>query len=261
MPIRRSKSRNSSKALKLPGFKGVEGKVTVPAGDYAVEVASVEVKEGNEADYFAWKFKITEGKYKGSTLYYNTSLAEQALWNLKGLLEVIGVEIEDEPSELDISDLEGLTLNVSVELEKYQGKNQSKVVDYWSDGEDREEEEENPRRGRQKKEDEDEEEEKSTRRSRKSKDDEEEKPSRRSRKTKDEDEEEEKSSRSSRNSKKKKKDAELTQEEISDMDEKELEDLVEEHELDVDLSKFKTVGKMRSAVIDAAEEAGILEQE
>ena len=53
----------------------------------------------------------------------------------------------------------------------------------------------------------------------------------------------------------------VTAEAISEMSQDELEELVEEHELDVDLDKHKTLRKKRTAVVDAAEEAGILEEE
>lgn len=51
---------------------------------------------------------------------------------------------------------------------------------------------------------------------------------------------------------------EVTAEAINGMTQDELEALVEEHELDVDLEEHKTLRKKRTAVVDAAEEAGIL---
>lgn len=54
---------------------------------------------------------------------------------------------------------------------------------------------------------------------------------------------------------------EVTADDIAGMSQDELEELVEEHELDVDLDEFKTLRKKRTAVVDAAEEAGILEED
>lgn len=51
---------------------------------------------------------------------------------------------------------------------------------------------------------------------------------------------------------------EVTADDINGMNQDELEELVEEHELDVDLDDYKTLRKKRTAVVDAAEEAGIL---
>lgn len=48
----------------------------------------------------------------------------------------------------------------------------------------------------------------------------------------------------------------VTEDDIQEMNEDELEALVEEHELDLDLSEFKTLRKMKNAVIDAMEEGG-----
>ena len=52
----------------------------------------------------------------------------------------------------------------------------------------------------------------------------------------------------------------VTEEDINGMDQDQLENLVDAHELDVDLDDFKTLRKKRVAVIDAAEEAEILEE-
>jgi hypothetical protein len=54
------------------------------------------------------------------------------------------------------------------------------------------------------------------------------------------------------------KDGTVTADEINEMSQDELEAFIEEHELDVDLGDFKTLRKMRAAVVDAAEEAEIL---
>jgi phage portal protein BeeE len=45
------------------------------------------------------------------------------------------------------------------------------------------------------------------------------------------------------------------------MNQDELEELIEEHELEVDLDEHKTLRKKRAAVVDAAEEAGILAED
>jgi len=53
----------------------------------------------------------------------------------------------------------------------------------------------------------------------------------------------------------------VTADDINKMNQEELEELVEEHELDIDLDDFKTLRKKRTAVIDAAEEADILAED
>ena len=53
----------------------------------------------------------------------------------------------------------------------------------------------------------------------------------------------------------------VTAEAINEMSQDELEALIEEHDLEVDLDEHKTLRKKRSAVVDAAEEAGILSED
>jgi hypothetical protein len=53
----------------------------------------------------------------------------------------------------------------------------------------------------------------------------------------------------------------LTADDVSAMNQDELEELIEEHELEVDLDEHKTLRKKRAAVVDAAEEAGILAED
>lgn len=53
----------------------------------------------------------------------------------------------------------------------------------------------------------------------------------------------------------------VTEEDVNDMSQDELDELIETHELDIDLGDFKTVSKMRAAVIDALKEAGVIEGE
>jgi hypothetical protein len=50
----------------------------------------------------------------------------------------------------------------------------------------------------------------------------------------------------------------VSADDINDMDQDELEDVVGELNLDVDVASFKTLRKMRAAVIDAAEKEGVL---
>lgn len=54
---------------------------------------------------------------------------------------------------------------------------------------------------------------------------------------------------------------EVTADDINGMNQDELEEFIEEHELDVGLDDHKTLRKKRTAVVDAAEEAGILAED
>lgn len=238
---RRSTRKSSGLSIDL---SKVEGRALVPEGEHLAEVVEVTVEEGDKGQYLAWKFSTEDG-----TLHYNTSLVPKALWNLKSLLEALGAEIPDEAFDLNPADYVGMTCMVSVEFDTYNGKRQSKIVDFW------EAEEETPKKGKGKKEDEDEKSARGRRSSKKDEEEEEEEKPARGRRRAAKDEEEEKPSRGRSKSKK----SGISREDLDDMDEDGLEEVINEHDLDVDLSKYRTLRKMKVAVIDAAEEAGILE--
>lgn len=258
------KSRMKSNSIRVD-FKGVEGKLSpIPDGEYNAKVVEVTKEDGQAAEYLKWTFELTDEEFEGRKVFLNTSLAPQALWNLRGLLEAIGVDVPDDELDIDLSDLTDRDIGLLIENETYEGKKRPRVSDYFPlDGEsqdEEEEEEEEPkskRKARSRDDDEDEEDEpKSKRKSRRSRDDdEEEEDPKRSRRSRDDDEEEEPKSKR-KSSKKKAKGP--TEDDINEMSEDELEELVEEHELELDLQEYRTLTKKRNHVIDAMSEAGIL---
>jgi len=137
--------RRSSKTNTLKvDFTDVQTRKTLPEGDYEVEVVSVEEAEGQKAAYLKWTLRVTTGKYSGTQIWNNTSLSPASLWNLRANLEALGYEIPMGVFNLNLDDLKGLTMGISVEHEKYQGKTRAKVADVFSledEGDDEEEEE------------------------------------------------------------------------------------------------------------------------
>lgn len=129
-----AKSKKSKGRIDKVDFGGVESRVLVPEGEYKVKPVEVEKEDGDEHPYYAWKFEITAGKYKGKPLYLNTSLSPKALWNLKSLLETMGIEVPDGPMELDLDEIieNGPEFGAVVEHESYNGKKQARIVDYVS---------------------------------------------------------------------------------------------------------------------------------
>lgn len=112
-------------------FSGVEsGGRSVPEGTYLVEVVSVEEKESSEGNaYLAWKWKVAEGEYKGTTLYDNTSLKPTALWRLKGLLVAMGYQVEGKFG-LNLAEYKGKRVTVNTTIETYQGKEKSRIAEF-----------------------------------------------------------------------------------------------------------------------------------
>lgn len=121
-----------STTLKLD-FSEVEAtSFALPNGQYVLSVTSVEKKrsESSGNDYLSWEYKVSEGKHKGKKVWDNTSLQPQALWRLRGLFEAMGIDIEDGEIEVDLDDLEGESVGVDIENEKYQGKDKPRIVNF-----------------------------------------------------------------------------------------------------------------------------------
>jgi len=129
-----ARARKSKKNKLKVNFEGVEGRTLVPEGDYHAKVLEVTQEEGSDSGepYLAWKLETIDDnkKLNGKNLYYNTSLQPKALWNLRNLLETLGVEIPDDELEIDLDELVDLELMVTVEHEKYEGKNKARIVDF-----------------------------------------------------------------------------------------------------------------------------------
>ncbi len=116
-------------------FDGVEkgrSKQPVPEGFYLVKVKEVEEETSAKSGqpYLKWTFEIVEpAKYKSKYLWYNTSLQPQALFNLRNLLEAMGMEVPDSIVNLNLDDYMDLELCVEVEIGSYEGKKKNEIVD------------------------------------------------------------------------------------------------------------------------------------
>ncbi|AUM59759.1 hypothetical protein [Pseudomonas phage PMBT14] len=121
-------------------FTGVEASGNHPEGRFLFTVDGVpEIKtsENSGNDYINWKLKSDKG-----TVWHMTSLAPQALFNLRNTLESLGVEVEEAAMDLDLTEVDGLTCGGEVEFETYQGKKKSRLIDIFPESELEEAEEE-----------------------------------------------------------------------------------------------------------------------
>lgn len=198
-------------------FKDVEVRAKIPDGQYRAAVAEITSEDGTQAKYLKWVWEIQDEQFQGRKVFYNTSLAPQALWNLRNLLETLGVETPDAETDLDLDSFVGLEAILRIENEVWEGKERPKVSDFTpidaaavddeapaaaagapadteGDGEGTEGEG----------------------------------------------------------------DDKVSESEIREMDEKQLQELVKDYGLKVDLSKLPRLGKKMSAVIDAMEVKGLL---
>jgi len=88
------------------GFK------TYPDGNFRVKIhESTKIKaskDPNKAANILWVASIVEGDFQGSLISWNTSLEGAALWNLKSLLEALGLKWSEDGFDTD--DAVGLEL-------------------------------------------------------------------------------------------------------------------------------------------------------
>jgi uncharacterized protein (DUF305 family) len=265
-------------------FSGVETQTFIPEGEYICQVTDAEPAQSEEGkDYIKWTLKVAGGKYAGKLLYNNTTLQKQGLWATKRFLECMGLDIPDGPLDLDLDDVVDMTIGCVVEHSMWKGKTQCKVIDTYpaeAETEGTEEVTEGPT------EDEINEMSKTelaalvkeheldieltgtTVAQRKQviaalaekADEPEETPAPKAKKGKAADEEEETPAPKTRGRPPaKKKKVLVTVDEVNDADEAGLEEMIETHELTVDLEKHATLRRKRAAVIDALEEAELLE--
>lgn len=126
------RQRSKSNTVITVDFKGVEGKrQVIPEGDYTFRVDEVTKDVGDKGDYLAWVFQVEEGDRKGAKVWYNTSLTPQSLWNLRNLLETLGVEIPDGPLDIDLTELVDLVVGGTVVHEEWQGKDRARIADFF----------------------------------------------------------------------------------------------------------------------------------
>jgi hypothetical protein len=103
-------------------FTDVEsGAGYLPAGTYKARVKSIEIKDGSKAQYLNWCFVSVAPGTEGRVGYLMTSLADNALWKLKGVLEALGAEIPQSKLKLDTDKFIGRVGIIHVVDEPYEG--------------------------------------------------------------------------------------------------------------------------------------------
>lgn len=145
-----TKSRNgrSSSSVNVD-LSGVEAsRKAIPEGTYEVVVNEATQKNSRDGNpMIAFEFEVAEGAHKGAKLYENCSLQPQALFKLKSVLLALGMNIPNKAFDLNLRDLVGLTCEVEVGHEVYEGKKRARILQYndpeeTQDEEDGDEEEE-----------------------------------------------------------------------------------------------------------------------
>lgn len=258
----RAKKSKKTSSVKV-NFKNVESRRTPPEGDYILQVLEAEAGTSSSSggDQIVFTLEIAKGEFKGQKVWFYCPLAENSLWKLHAFLTALGIDVPEDETEIDLEELVGLEVVGVLTHETYQGKKRAKMTDFDSvenykgadsdDSDDDDDEDEKPKKG------------KKSKKSKDDDDDEDEAPKKgRGKKSKkpadDEDDDEDEAPKKSKG-KKAKKPAKVERDDVEEMDEDELQELIDAHDLDVDLDDYKKIAKKREAVIDALEEEDLLE--
>lgn len=262
---RRSKSKTSIK-LDLSNV----GESFRADEEYHVKVSECTLEEGTNAPYFKLKFVGVDKEFEKSAMYHNASTSESSLWRLRPLMEALGMDIPNGPMEVDAEDFIGRECMCSTFKDTYQGGSSVKPDEFWPvDGDDS--------KGSAKGDSEDEidldeiddddikkiakelgikgRKADVLREAIAEKDDDEIREAAEAAGVDIDGEEEEEEPQKKSGGKSKK----VSSDDIQGMSEDDLEELIEEHELDVDLDDYRTLKKKRNAVIDALEEGDLIE--
>ena len=279
-------------------FKGVESRRTPPEGDYkcsVLEATSGTSSAKNEQIEFV--AEISAGEYKGQKLYLYCPLQDNSLWKLHAFLTALGQDVPEDDMDIDLSELVGEEFMGVITHETYNGRKRAKLTDFDSidsyTGDDDEDDKKSKRgKGKSKSDDDDDkkgkkeepedpyddmdeddlreaviERELATKKEAKKLDEDELKElltdddeasakKGKGKKSKDDDDDDDKKSSKKGKDKKAKK---YDKDEVEDMDEDELQDLIDESKIDVDLDDYKKLPKKVAAVLEALEEADLLD--
>lgn len=108
-------------------FTGVESYNRASEGQHVVKIATADMKQSQGGnDMIVVAFEVTKGTDKGSRVFENYPLADNALWKLKGMLQAIGMKC-DGKVQLDLDKLVGKVCIIEVEHEEYNGSIRARV--------------------------------------------------------------------------------------------------------------------------------------
>ena len=108
--------------------------VHVPPGDYLLQIVGCELrskKDDETSKYLSWKMKIVKptGYENKGFIYHVTSLSQAALWNLRNLLEDIGITVPKKSVDIPIAKIVASKpiIGATIDDDEYEGKTKSKI--------------------------------------------------------------------------------------------------------------------------------------
>jgi hypothetical protein len=120
-------------------FEGVEsgGGVNprVPESDYGLKCTGADLKKGKDSGegYIDFAFKLTKGPKRGvgKTLHHSCSLQKQSLWNLRNLLESMGMTVPSKAVKIPVDKLKGKECAGTVVDDEYEGRKKSIIGSFF----------------------------------------------------------------------------------------------------------------------------------
>lgn len=118
-------------------FEGVDKEIRkggqaarIPEGDYLAKIVEAEIRDAASGSrYFRWKMQVAAGEYKGKSVYMNTSLKPEALWNLRNLIHAAtGRNVAGKVLDFDPDKLYGKSIGIAVEDNEYTKDGATKIT-------------------------------------------------------------------------------------------------------------------------------------
>lgn len=127
----KSRKGRSSSSINVDLSEVEVSRKAIPEGTYEVVVNEATQKDSRDGNpMIAFEFEVVEGAQRGAKLYENCSLQPQALFKLKSVLLALGMNIPNKAFDLNLRDLVGLTCEVEVGHEVYEGKKRARILQY-----------------------------------------------------------------------------------------------------------------------------------
>lgn len=98
----------------------------IPAGDYLAKIVKVEDAKAKD-DVFQYLVSIKIVKRPSSVFPYYCKLTENQLWKLRNLLIAAGKNVPKKKVAVNLNDIVGKMIGVTVEDDEYEGKEQSTI--------------------------------------------------------------------------------------------------------------------------------------
>lgn len=125
-----------AKKMKV-NFAGVDKEIRkggggskIPEGDYLGKIVEQELRDSAAGSrYFRWKIQVASGEFKGKSVYLNTSLKPEALWNLRNLIHAAtGKNVAGKQLDFDPEKLYGKLIGMTVEDNEYTKDGTTKIT-------------------------------------------------------------------------------------------------------------------------------------